>query len=292
MTSRAIPDAPTALESMGTGEQAIRIAAVLSDCGYRPDVVCDAFGDPVVVRIPEVFTAEEVAAIVASPLLNASDPLRRINNFEVGDVLPYGNRSGQVYPRTVCDMLDAVVCAITGRDDVVAKRLSTPEGSLSAGVGDAGPHTDFPGDVSNPEMSEVHGFNVHVTLLGEGVAQFSLVRSFDEVRRIADRIETEERGGKTAIEINEDVFPELFDRFMAWASAPVHHTVGDVLLFQARPHESKGLLPTVHHFRSLAEERLNNVFVPKAGDRTTVLARRSEMIGRYRLGHLGYPIDS
>lgn len=281
-------DVAGSLESATTSEQTNRIASTLSARGFTTEIVHDALDVAVAVRVSNVCAGEQLAAAVTATRMFHADPPHIFDTAEVGVVLPFGTRSGQVYPRVFCDLLDAVVVAITGSSDQAAAQLWGREGSLAAGVGDAGPHTDSPGNVDNPEVAEIHGFNVHLTLAGKGSARFSSVRSFDDVHRTADRLNADRRAGKTTIEINETAFPELFDRYTGWASEPVDHGVGDVLLFQARPHEAKRLLPVVHHFTSRTSDRLKNVFTPKAADRATVFARRSELVDRYRLDHLGY----
>lgn len=284
MTRTRIPP----LESDALTRQIERVAAELDELSIETEIVCDAVGEPAALRVPGVLAREQTEPIVAAAAGNSSDLMRRLDNAELSDVLPYGTRSGMAYPRIVCEVLDAVARAITGSPDAAAARLAAPEGGLSIGVGDAGPHTDFPGSLADPPATDIHGFNVHVTLRGSGSAQFSPVRSFAQVRDITERIQAEKRAGRTVIEIN-DLFPELFAPFLEVASAPVRVTTGDLLLFQARPHMSKGLLPTVHLFESVEGDRWNNVFVPKAGSRREISERRADVAARYRLEALGYP---
>ncbi|MFI6309629.1 hypothetical protein ACIBEK_05680 [Nocardia fusca] len=276
-----------ALESDALTRQIERVAAELEKLVSEVEIVLDALGEPVALRVSKVLTPEQTDPIVAAATRNGADLMQRRDNPELSDVLPYGTRSGMAYPWILCEVLDAVARAITGHPDVAAARLAAPEGGLSIGVGDAGPHTDFPGSLADPPATDIHGFNVHVTLQGTGSARFSPVRSFEQVRAITERIQSEKRKGRTVIEIN-DLFPELYGPFLEVASAPVRVTTGDLLLFQARPHMSKGLLPTVHLFESFDADRWNNVFVPKSGSRREISELRADVAARYRLEALGY----
>ncbi|MET8797665.1 hypothetical protein ABZV91_14650 [Nocardia sp. NPDC004568] len=161
------------LESNAGSAQVERIAAALTAQRFQATVVVNSLNEPVAVHVSNVFDSSDVAPIVAAVAPRAQDELARIENVELGHVLPYGMRSGMVYPRGVCDVMDVTVQTITGRDDVVAARLQAPEGGVAAGIGDSFPHTDFPGNTDDPEATEVHGFNVHVTLAGAGVVRFS-----------------------------------------------------------------------------------------------------------------------
>ncbi len=278
-----------ALESAACSEQIERVASVLTARGFHPEIICDTLGEAIAVRVPRVFGPVEVAPIVASVPSDPKNAEDRVENIDLGDVLPYGSRSGKVYPKRVCDVIDAAMCGILDRSDVVGRRMFGPEGAVAAGIGDGDAHTDFPGNLDDPDVSEVHGFNVHITLGGEGTARFSPVRSFGEVHAIAELLHAERGKGKTIVEINERIFPDLFGPYMKWASDPVHTVAGDILLFQSRPHISKGLLPAVHHFASLTSDRMINILVPKSGTASDTIPLRVEMARRYELGDLGYP---
>lgn len=275
------------LESDAGSVQVERIAAALTAQGFRATVIIDSLNEPVAVHVSDVFTDDDVAPIIAAIAPRAHDELARIENTELGQVLPYGMRSGMVYPRGVCDVMDIVVQTITGRDDVAASRLQAPEGGVAAGIGDSFPHTDFPGNTDDPDTTEVHGFNVHVTIAGAGVVRFSPVRSFAQTQQIADMIQDSKRAGRTVIDINE-TFPTVYAELMSLAGEPTYHSTGDMLLFQARPHRRKGLLPMVHHFETRTDDRMINVFVPKAGQRAAIVPRRLELIERLHPRPSGY----
>ncbi|WP_280336877.1 hypothetical protein [Nocardia wallacei] len=196
-----------------------------------------------------------------------------MENPAVSAVLPYGTRSGRVYPSAVCVVLDAVTRAAAGRADVAATELAAPEAGISMGHGDAGPHTDFPGNLDDPDRTLIHGLNVHLTLHGTARARFAPVRTYAEVERIAAHLHEMQRSGLSLFEIN-DHFDDIYAALLNSACAPVPHGVGDMLIFQARPHRGKGLLPTVHYFESTSADRWHVVFGPQAGHRDDVLARR------------------
>ncbi|MGW6330933.1 hypothetical protein [Nocardia rhamnosiphila] len=283
MTADRVPP----LDSDAGSVQVERIAAALRAQNFRATVITDSLHEPVAVHISDVFTGGDVAPLLAGIAPRAQDELARVENAELGHVLPYGMRSGMVYPRGVCDVMDIAVQAITGRADVVASRLQAPEGGVAAGIGDSFPHTDFPGNTDDPEITEVHGFNVHVTIAGAGVVRFSPVRSFAQTQQIADMIQDSKRAGRSVIDINE-TFPAVYSELMALAGEPTYHSTGDLLLFQARPHRRKGLLPMVHHFETRTDDRMINVFVPKAEDRAAIVPRRLELIERLDLSPFGY----
>ncbi|MFI6369213.1 hypothetical protein ACIBG0_41710 [Nocardia sp. NPDC050630] len=275
------------LESPESLRQSERVASSLRQAGFDAETILNALREPVAVKVLGVFSAADAAPIVASAADNGRDEAKRINNDELGDVIPYGTRSGEVYPYRVCQVIDVAVRAIMARYDIAGTRMHGPEGGLAIDIGDAHPHTDFPGSAADAPIDDVHGFNVHVTLCGKGVVRFSPVRSFARVQNIASTIRIAQREGRSIVEINE-TFPELYADVMASAGDPVSHQVGDVLLFQSRPHRSKGLLPMVHHFESRTDDRWHNVFVPKAGNRDEINIRRARVIDLYHLEKLGY----
>jgi hypothetical protein len=268
----------------GTVQQSVRIGAALASRGFMADLILDTSHEPVAVRVRGVFTSDEGQVILQEVSERASG---RGENEELGGVLPYGKRSGQVYPRSVCDAVDGAVQGALERDDVLATRVYSSETGHVVGVGDASPHTDFPGNLDNPPAEAIHGMNVHVTLAGEGEARFGLIRSFAAVRTIADAIHNAKRAGRDVLEINA-TFAALYGEHMASASPPVAHGAGDILIFQSRPHERRGLLPVVHHFLTTNGDRSFIVFVPKCDSRERVSAARDVLIEHEGLARLGY----
>ncbi|WP_280314822.1 hypothetical protein [Nocardia wallacei] len=110
MTRTRIPP----LESDALTRQIERVAAELDELSIETEIVCDAVGEPAALRVPGVLAREQTEPIVAAAAGNSSDLMRRLDNAELSDVLPYGTRSGMAYPRIVCEVLDAVARAITG----------------------------------------------------------------------------------------------------------------------------------------------------------------------------------
>lgn len=263
----------------GSLEQTERIAAAVAELGYAAETITTPLGEPVAVRVPRVLSSAETEPFVEAAAVVGRDPTVRLDNPEISAVLPYGTRSARIYPKPVRDVLDAVARAATRRGDIAATELDSPEGGISMGLGDAGPHTDFPGNLDDPDPDEIHGLNVHLTLRGAATARFAPIRDFTGVEDIADRLHRMQSAGRTIFEINDE-FDAIYAALMETACDPVPHGVGDMLVFQARPHRSKGLLPMVHHFASTTEDRWHVVFGPRPGDREETTLRRTRLIDR------------
>lgn len=267
--------------------QAQQISEEIAALGFAVEVIADSLGRPVAVRIPHVLPEDEAAKIVDAATITGQDVATVKDVPFVSDVLPYGTRSGRVYSSGVCDVLDATVRAVSRRSSVSAFHLAAPEGGTTIGLGDAGPHTDFPASLENPPAAAIHGLNVHLALQGSATARFGHIGSFGQVERIAQVLTSARQAGLTAAEIN-GTFGEIYASHMELAAEPVRHVAGDVLIFQARPHRSKGLLPVIHHFVSESETRWHVAFRPQAGNQDDVRARRHSLISRCRLQLLGY----
>ncbi|GEM30824.1 hypothetical protein NN3_18310 [Nocardia neocaledoniensis NBRC 108232] len=265
-----------------------RIAVAIEKAGFRVEPIADFHADTVALRIPAVMSAHVAERTTrAAELRGSHDLIDLVHSPDVSAVLPYGTRSGFVYPYVVCHVLDLIARAEMADDSVAASDLATLEGGRTIGLGDADPHTDYPANLYDPDPSEIHGLNVHLTLRGSAAARFSSIRSYAQVQEIAGVLTEARRGGRTHAEIN-DMFSEVYADQMSVASVPVPHRAGDVLVFQARPHHSRGLLPVVHHFESRTEDRWHTVFSPRTGSVTAVTEQRRVIADHLHLHYLGY----
>lgn len=291
------------IESAATSMQAEAIAARLSECSIRNRVIYNPYEEAVAVHVPEAITAKDAmanafrAAAFAPLALFAEESAeqhefvqRRLANVQAARTVPSGLHSGSVY-YVLQHVIDCAVEAATDR-----KQLGTDLFAYETGGGDAAAHIDFPGSHANPGPDELHGLNIHLTLTGQGEARFGLLREFQSAVTLAEGIGQARQNGLSSAEVNrylaqgsaQETDPRIptalqegvasVERAMQQASEPVELHPGDVVIFQARQHQAKGLLPTVHQFTTIQQPRWYTVFTPKGAPRTEVIEDRNEIL--------------
>lgn len=276
------------LESDATSRQMEAIASRLGQSYITHEVIYNPYDEAVAVYVPEVISSYEAFSLTYNAMGYAPLQLfaeenteqhefvqRRLVGAQATRTLPGGMHSGDVYPFGLHSIIDCAVYAATN-----GTQLGTDLHAYESGGGDAAAHIDFPGSHANPGPDELHGLNIHLTLSGEGEARFGLMREFQSAITLADGIVQARQDGLSPAEINKYLAqggtPETDLRMplalregvahvglaMQQASAPVALRPGDVVLFQARQHLAKKLLPTVHKFSTTQEPRWYAVFTP------------------------------
>ena len=259
----------------GTSDQATRLAAAFDRMGENVDLVEDSRRRPIVVVLRKAFQFDDVR-----PILSAAQRRRTIDGVPPENkmfVYPEGNFSGSRYPEKVREVLDVAVRASLQRDDVAAIRVCGSEVATTAEAGDAPPHTDFPGNLADPPLERIHGLNVHLTMSGTAQVSFGLMPDIEAVQSVAASLRAATEAGQTQKEINDSLF-QLFGAHMNDEIEPVHLECGDVVLFQARLHARKRMLPVIHRFRTTSASRWHTAFMPNADDRSTVERARTDSI--------------
>lgn len=256
------------LESSATLDQNRRISEALSAQNIPHQLVLNSWEEPLAVHLPAFLPADEVEpyALQASRYPGPSEERVPILD-RLGDLLPAGAKSRMFYPEAIGSLLSTVVQAAMDRPDATPRRML----SVEAGNVETYPHIDFPTSKENPE-NDIVGLNVHLTLQGSATARFSLIREFAQVdaknQIIKDALSAGPQSNEAAIKahrryVSTHTLPELYVPFMEEATDPITLEAGDIVIFQARTHRSRDLLPTVHHFVTRTLPRWITVFSPK-----------------------------
>lgn len=295
------------IESNATSLQAEAIADRLSRCGVENRIIYNPYEEAVAVHVPKVLSARlalgyTYRSMGYAPILEENMDYnqgfiqqRLAHTRSASRLKPYGLQSGQVYPSAVESVIDCAVFAATD-----GTQLGTDLVAYEAGGIDVPAHIDFPGSFANPPRDELHGLNIHLTLSGVGQAMFGLLREFRSAVTLAEGIKQARENGLSPQEINQyfataathdsadSRIPAALqegvghmERAMQEASEPVTLNPGDIVIFQARQHQERQLLPTVHKFDTLEDPRWYTVFTPRGAPATEISNERVELVLDY-----------
>jgi hypothetical protein len=277
------------VEVSNTVAQTHRIHQALVAAGFPSELVSNPLGDALAVLVPDLINPDDI------PLKPEIEPAvdRAVNDEprnNITQVLPTAGL--RVYPKVFLDVVDLAVQSAAERTDILPFPFSSPtrrdhNSKMSQGTKILPVHADFIGHSANYEPGRpLYGLNFHFTRQGSYHVKMGLLR------RLEDELSLQEIEMRPPLEMTSTQVTQSVERMYDAYAAPFTEldvSAGGLLIFQARVHKARKLVPVAHEFTTTSVAgRLSDIYTPKAANIDDVLGYRQAILKEYDFSDLGY----